>query len=123
MNDQKLMQNLDKYIQEKDILHADQDKANQTKVVEYLLTSLESSRDIQSGLYSNSTKEGGTIRRFKNIIITKLANIVRNVVELSFMRQQKFNDNVYTLLDFLIKENVVLKAEITNLKGNSRNDK
>lgn len=120
---EQIMASLQKYIKEKDILNADGQEMDQEKMLKYLLAGVESSRDIQSGLYNNFQKQGSLARKIKNKIITKVGNITRNVVELSFMRQQKFNEGAYALLAFLVKENIELKEEIANLKVTNKHDK
>jgi hypothetical protein len=108
----ELLENLKKYISEKDVLYDIDKEISEEKLLEYLLAGIDSSKDIQSGLYANTNKQGGFIRNLKNVIINKLANITRNVVELPFMHQQKFNDSVYQLLEYLVRENLELKSKL-----------
>ena len=56
--------------------------------------------------------EQGFSRKIKSQLIRKIANVSRNTVELPLMRQQKFNDNVVLLLEYLFEENKKLKAEL-----------
>jgi hypothetical protein len=110
---QELLNDLKKYIAEKDVLHDVDAEISEDKMIEYILVGIQSSKDIQSGLYANVEKQGGFIRSLKNKVIGKIGNVARNVVELPFMRQQKFNDSVYLLLEYLLKENLALKEKLT----------
>ena len=94
-----------------------QEEQDQQELAEnFILPALESSKDIQRHLYTDFTSGGGMLRKVKNKAITKIANITRNTVEKSFMRQQKFNDNILKLASYLLKENKKLKEELKQLK-------
>ena len=87
-------------------------------VIDYLLPALEELKEIQSFLYEPFyATDASLVRKLKNSVVRKLANVTRNTVELSFMRQQKFNDNVSLILSYLLKENKRLKAEVAKLQG------
>ena len=60
-------------------------KPEMEKIIkEYLLPALDELKEIQSPLYEQFYQGGdGTVRKFKNKLINKIANITRNTVELS----------------------------------------
>jgi hypothetical protein len=92
-------------------------KQDQKELMEkFILPALESSKDIQRHLYSEFTTDGNWLRGLKNKVIRKIANITRNTVEKSFMRQQKFNDNLFKLSSYLLEENKHLRKEMAELK-------
>lgn len=84
---------------------------------EFILPALERSKDIQKDLYTDFTSDSsGTLTQLKRKVINKIANITRNVVEKSFMRQQKFNNNTKLLLEYLVEENKALRDKIAELE-------
>lgn len=87
---------------------------DQSKIVkEYILPAINKSKDIQGELYKEFTYESTSkIKSMKNKILRKLGNITRNVVEKPLMKQQKFNNNVYLTLEYLLEENIRLKADL-----------
>jgi hypothetical protein len=86
-------------------------------VFEYLLPALDELKEIQSALYEPfSSAESGMVRKVKNGLIRKMANVTRNTVELSLMRQQKFNDNVSLIIRYLLEENKRLKEQLGKSK-------
>lgn len=95
-------------------------KPEMEKIIkEYLLPALDELKEIQSPLYEQFYQGGdGTVRKFKNKLINKIANITRNTVELSLMKQQKFNDNLTLIVTYLLEQNLKLKEEINSLKEN-----
>lgn len=89
-------------------------------VVKYAIPALNNLKEIQSGLYQDYfVSDKGFSRKLKNKVIRKIANITRNTVELSLMRQQKFNDNVTAVLEYLFTENAELKKRIAELEKKS----
>ena len=93
-------------------------KPEMEKIIkEYLLPALDELKEIQSPLYEQFYQGGsGTVRKVKNQLINKIANITRNTVELSLMKQQKFNDNLTLIVTYLLEQNLKLKEEINSLK-------
>lgn len=86
-------------------------------VFKYLLPALDELKEIQSALYEPfSSSETGMVRKVKNGLIRKMANVTRNTVELSLMRQQKFNDNVSLIIRYLLEENRKLKEQLGKSK-------
>ena len=86
-------------------------------VFDYLLPALDELKEIQSALYEHfAATESGMVRKVKNGLIRKMANVTRNTVELSLMRQQKFNDNVSLIIRYLLEENRKLKEQLGKSK-------
>lgn len=86
-------------------------------ISKYAIPALNNLKEIQSGLYQDYfLAEQGLARKLKNKAIRKLANVTRNTVELPLMRQQKFNDNVTAVLEYLFEENAKLKKRIAELE-------
>jgi hypothetical protein len=113
--DEKAEKLLDKV---NDVLSAEgvplkKEKEDQLALIEkYALPALQNLKEIQSGLYNEffiGTK--GFFGKLKAMMIRKIANVSRNTVELSLMRQQKFNDNVALILEYLVAENKRLIEE------------
>jgi hypothetical protein len=83
-----------------------------TMIEKYALPAIQNLKEIQSGLYNEFfIGSKGLKGKLKAMAIRKIANVSRNTVELSLMRQQKFNDNVALILEYLIDENRKLRAE------------
>lgn len=95
-------------------------KPEMEKIIkDYLLPALQELKEIQSPLYEQFYQNSGsTVKKFKNKFINKIANITRNTVELSLMKQQKFNDNMTLIVTYLLEQNLKLKEEVNSLKKN-----
>lgn len=95
-------------------------KPEMEKIIrDYLLPALEELKEIQSPLYEQFYQSSGsTVKKFKSKFINKIANITRNTVELSLMKQQKFNDNMTLIVTYLLEQNLKLKEEVNSLKKN-----
>jgi hypothetical protein len=66
----------------------------------------------------------GFIRTLKNKVIGKIGNIVRNVLDKPLISQQKYNQQVSFIIDYLFKENKNLKKRIKELESKySQNEK
>lgn len=86
------------------------------RLVEAALELAETSKSILGGLYYDFRKtETSSIRKAKNSVIGKIANVVRNVVERPLLTQQKFNEQTFYLLKLLLAENAKLKAKLAEL--------
>jgi len=101
-----------------------QDKVELENEVEtYLLPALDKFRDAGRFIYEPFLFEkSGIIGKLKNLTLGKIGNVARNVVEKSVMRQQKFNDNSYTLLMHLYNENRELKERVDKLEGKHKDE-
>jgi hypothetical protein len=113
---QKLLEEVRKLLAEEGYRSGQEPDAEEL-ITRYVLPALESSKDIQRHLYTDFTGGGGGIRSLKNKVIKKFANVTRNTVEKSFMRQQKFNDNVLILLRYLLQENEELRRKLAQKNG------
>lgn len=94
------------------------------EIESYLLPSLDKFREVQRFIYEPFLYEkAGFVGKLKNLILGKVGNISRNVVERSVMRQQKYNDNVYILLMHLYERNRELEKRLKKLEntGNVKN--
>ena len=89
----------------------------ENEVESYLLPALDKFREVQRFIYEPFLYEkSGFIGKLKNKILGKIGNVSRNVVEKGFMRQQKYNDNVYVLLMYLYKQNKELAERLNKLE-------
>ncbi|HLD04069.1 MAG TPA: hypothetical protein VJC17_04820 [Candidatus Dojkabacteria bacterium] len=80
---------------------------------DYVLEAIKNTKDIQKHLYAEFLPKGkGFTRRIKNLILGKIANVTRNTVERSLIKQQKYNENVALLLEYLFKENQKLCEQV-----------
>ncbi len=95
----------------------------ENEIETYLLPSLDKFREVQRFIYEPFLYEkAGFLNKLKNLVLGKIGNVSRNVVERSVMRQQKYNDNVYILLMHLYKKNRELEKRLKKLE-NSKNVK
>lgn len=111
-NGEKLLDKVNDVLSDEGITLA-KEKTDQLEMIEkYALPALQNLKEIQSGLYNEFfISPKGPFGKLKGMIIRKIANVSRNTVELSLMRQQKFNDNVASILEYLIEENKKLREE------------
>jgi hypothetical protein len=111
----KLLENVNKVLEEEGIM-LKKYKENPLETIEkYALPAIRSLKEIQSALYNDFFVGGKGIKgKIKKKIIGKMANVSRNTVELSLMRQQKFNDNVTMILEYLIDENKRLHDKLND---------
>lgn len=93
----------------------------ENEIEEYLLPAMDKFRDVQRFIYEPflHTKVG-FLGRMKTVVLSKIGNVARNVVERSFARQQKYNDNVYTMLMHLYTENRELKKRVTDIENSTK---
>ncbi len=89
-----------------------EDLSNDEKLSKYILPSLEQSKSTLSNLYKFQPNSNGTLGKIKEKILSKLKNIVINVVERESMRQQKFNELTYQAIVALVEENKKLKEKL-----------
>ena len=116
---EELLVKIRELIKEEGIANMSRIEDREQLINEFILPALDRSKDIQKDLYSDFTHQSsGLLSKVKRTIITKLANITRNVVEKSFMRQQKFNNNTKLLLEHLVEENKMLRDKIEQIEQN-----
>ncbi|MCA9382768.1 hypothetical protein KC909_00215 [Candidatus Dojkabacteria bacterium] len=116
---EELLVKIRELIKEEGIANMSRIEDREQLINEFILPALDRSKDIQKDLYSDFTHQSsGLLSKVKRTIITKLANITRNVVEKSFMRQQKFNNNTKLLLEHLVEENKMLRDKIEKIEQN-----
>jgi hypothetical protein len=95
----------------------DNDKSPEDEILKYVLPSLQNTKDILSDLNKDVfTKGGGLKGKVKHKVMTKVGNIARNVLERSLMKQQKYNDNLLLLFEYLLKSNLELRERIEQLE-------
>jgi len=114
---QEILNRLREYMKNKEISDNVRHSISDDELLEYLLSGIDASKDIQSSLYPTNERPGGIIRKIKNLIIGKVSNITRNVVELSIIKQQRFNEGLTGVMAYLVKENKELKKEVEELKN------
>ena len=96
----------------------------ENEVETYLLPALDKFRDSGRFIYEPFIHEkAGFVGKLKNLLLGKIGNISRNVVERSVMRQQKFNDNAYTMMMHLYNQNRELKERLDKLDDKKANVK
>ena len=110
-NADKLLLNINKVLTNEGI-PLNKTRENDLEMIEkYALPAIQNLKEIQSALYNDFFVGGkGIVGKAKGKIIRKMANVSRNTVELALMRQQKFNDNVVTILEYLLSENKRLRS-------------
>lgn len=109
---EKLLGNVNKILREEGLsLQADKEDSLEM-IQKYAMPALHNLKEIQASLYNEFfVGSKGPLGKLKGKVIGKIANVSRNTVELALMRQQKFNDNVVTILEYLVEENKRLKEE------------
>jgi hypothetical protein len=117
-NDIQLVANAKKFVAAEQL---DQKQAkyeeSDPRLIEAALEVADTSKNILSGLYFDFRQTGGgSMRRLKNTVLGKIANIVRNTLERSLLSQQKFNEQALFLIKSLQKDNAELRREISALK-------
>lgn len=95
----------------------------ENEIEEYLLPAMDKFRDVQRFVYEPflNTKSG-LLGKIKTVMLSKMGNVARNVVERGFARQQKYNDNVYTMLMHLYTENRELKKRVSDLESSNKSN-
>lgn len=107
---------LDKVIQENrlgdEVVEMD---ANQK--LDAYLQHLQSVKEVTNGLYADFRKtDHSFLQKIKNSVLGKIANVVRNTVERSWVSQQKFNNQTAKLLELLINRIDELEAEVKQMR-------
>jgi len=117
INSNKFLTDLKNYAKSE---HLDSDNSyleNNERLTTAALELADKSKSILGGLYYDFRKaDNSFMRKVKNLIIAKIANIVRNTLERPLLTQQKFNQQSYFLIAELYKENKLLRTELTKLK-------
>jgi hypothetical protein len=91
--------------------------ANTDKLSAYILPAMQHSKNIQSGLYSwEPPVGGGRWRQIKNWILLKCKSVVVNILERSFVRQQKYNELNYQALEILQQRIQHLESQLPQTK-------
>ena len=111
---QEILDNVDELLADEGMAVDSGDKGSRLET--HILPVLEKSRDIQSYLYSYEPPHAkGSVRNLKNTFLSKMRNIIINVMERVTMRQQKFNELTYQALVELQKENQELREQVSKL--------
>ncbi len=117
MEKKELLENVNEILADEGYESSESESEN--KLEELILPALATSRDIQSYLYAYEPPSGkGFVRKIKNTLLSKLRNIIVNVLERLTMRQQKFNELTYQALIELTEENKNLKDQLSKLGSN-----
>lgn len=112
MTPQELLKEMRKLIINRGEDGSDTPLSDEELADKYALAAIEHNKNVLQELYFDFTNTGGgVVRKSKNAVIRKLANISRNTMELAIIRQQKFNDSVYFVLKYLIEENKKLRHQ------------
>lgn len=118
---QTILKKIRKIIRYEEIAQEGEKYDEKELVEQYLIPSLESNKDIQRALYSPKfEKSGGLINKFKSFILRKIGNVATNVVEKSFLRQQKFNNSLKLIVEYLVKENKELRERVKSLEDDEK---
>lgn len=115
---EELLKNIREYAKKENLsVETESYTENDPRLIEAALELAGRSKSILSGLYFDFRKaETGAVRKLKNKIIGKIANIVRNTLERPLLTQQKFNEQTFYLLNVLLEEHKKLKEELEKLK-------
>lgn len=93
-------------ILEKEGIVSESDKYTNIEFIEkYILPSLKNSKNTLSDILSFETRDRkGFVGKLKSFVLSKLKNIVINVVEKQSAKQQKFNELVFLAMEKLVEE-------------------
>ena len=109
---EKLLKDIDEVLASEGISIGESKEDEFEMIEKYSLPAIQNLKEIQSALYNDFYVGGKGLKgKVKGKVIKKIANITRNTVELALMRQQKFNDSVVLILEYLVKENKRLREE------------
>ncbi|MFQ5493123.1 MAG: hypothetical protein ACE5DX_03130 [Candidatus Dojkabacteria bacterium] len=114
MKKEDLLESVRKLVKDEGVDNAEIDEHE--LIDRYALEAVGSSKDVLGQLYFDFTSGRGILRKIKNLVIDKIANVSRNTVERSLMKQQRFNDNTALLLRYLYEENRKLTEKIRKLE-------
>ncbi len=93
------------------------EKSPEDEILKYVLPSLQNTKDILSDLNKDVFTRGSGIRgKVKHKVMTKVGNIARNVLERSLMKQQKYNDNLLLLFEYLLRSNLELRERVEQIE-------
>jgi DNA primase large subunit len=88
------------------------------KLDQYGLPALAATKSILNDIYSYRPPTGdGILRKVKNKIINLIRNVSISTIELSTIKQNKFNELTYQFIDMLVAENKELRERITKLES------
>lgn len=106
MEEKTILGKVEKYLEQKDPFFKKESLSEEEFLAQYLLPSLENSKDILDGLYSsNNVKERrGLFGKIKTKIERKIVNIVINVIERQSAKQQKFNELTFRAIELLVQK-------------------
>ncbi len=119
MDSKKLRTNLTSFLKTEQILGAQTNKYDEfdDELIAAALSVAKDNKAILKGLYTDFRKpESSRVRKIKNTIIGKIANIVRNTIEKPFLSQQKYNEQIFYLINALIQENKKLTSKLEKLE-------
>ncbi|MEI7579795.1 MAG: hypothetical protein WCJ58_07250 [bacterium] len=109
-----LLQKLREIIKEKQLPEPGADVDFKAYILTSVIPVLQTTKDIQSPIYDDVISGKGIFGKLKKKILDKIANVTRNVVERSFTRQQKFNNSILQLFEYLVQENIELTKKLDN---------
>lgn len=111
-NQKSILQRVNEFLKDQGVELTAQ-KSQKEVIEQYILKTLRNNKEIQKDLYTPITfASDNKLRKLKNFVINKIANITRNTVEKSLTKQQKYNDNVLLVLEYLITENQQLRSQL-----------
>ncbi|MCA9386823.1 hypothetical protein KC669_02190 [Candidatus Dojkabacteria bacterium] len=114
INKEEILKRIGELIEEEN-LNTKTELSTEELFMQFILPSLEQSKQTLSSLYKFEVKNyGGITGKIKSKILSKIKNIVINVVERESMRQQKFNELVYQTLLLLVDEKMAQKGASSN---------
>ena len=112
MKSDEILEKVDEILKEEGSFNSET-KSNSEILEEFILPSLEGSKDVLSSIYSFQVRERkGFIGKLKSMFQNKIVNTSINVIEKQSMKQQKFNELTFKAIGYLIEENKRLREEI-----------
>jgi hypothetical protein len=119
LDKQGFLENARKYLEAENLGEkSEKYAANDPRLVAASIELANESKAILGGLYFDFRKaDRGFFRKLKNKVIGKIANIVRNTMERPLLTQQKYNEQIYYLVNMLLEENKQLRSELAELKS------
>ncbi len=117
MDEQTLLKNANNILSMEEGINSEVEVSGKSKLTDFVLPGMLSSKNTLGSLYKfEPASKRGVVGKIKQKILTKMKNIVLNVVERESMKQQKFNELTYNAIDLLNSRINELDEKIKSLE-------
>lgn len=117
MDGKQFRTELDNFMQDQGIGTAETQLSNTEKLNKFGLTTLSATKNILGDIYAYTPPQGaGILRKVKNKIINVVRNVTISTIESAIIKQNKYNEVNFQLVEHLMQENLELRKELEQLK-------